>query len=182
MRSTIGDLEALPAIENLCTFFQHCDGERMILRLDRFKSELNLTIRLGHAFINAVAKTKFNGEEFLTFPFVRIACLAANLLSRVVEDGISKGLSIGDINGIATSSKRAVIKVIEADLQNISLWLDQMESHGCIAPNAADNILHRTMIRMVLLERKKAVVRSRRGRGSPWTRFGQRRPSIYWRP
>ena len=124
-------------VESICHWVLRYGGGAdesfpMVQFLQEFAKTYGGTLLLGEDFVRAVAHTEIKEESM---PFVRAACLAAQLTSPKVKDGFARLLSPGDVERLKTPGAQVRAREAEAAFRLGWPLYQQargMDKEGCV--------------------------------------------------
>ena len=101
--------------------------------------------------MTAIAFQDFK-EKTTTFPWLRAGCLAANLSSPIMKDGIGRLLHKSDIDKLKTPAMKATITSCEA---NLAMNYETIKKHNLHTTTEGKDLFARFLIRSTLFVCKK---------------------------
>ena len=111
----------------------------------------------GEEFLSAVYN--LNLMESVKVVHIKCACLATNLVTDKVVDGISRLLTKSDVDKLKGNKERTI--AISDMIDEAMRILDQALSDGYLSQEVSDSALAKFMVRCMLLITDKQKTRSR---------------------
>jgi hypothetical protein len=140
----------LATIAHYVKCFAGGDSFPIIRFLESYSGQYGCSLIIGEEFMSAVAYVDLKGDAGTTYPFLRAACLAAQLTSPKSADGISKLLTKSDVEKLKTKEMRPQVDLAEKTMAmgwNVisnaaTTGLDSSICNGCFGKFITRIILH----------------------------------------
>ena len=95
-------------------------GVPVIVFLDKFAKRYGENLRLGREFLVSVTYVKLDKDGIEGFPYIRIGCVATNLVSTKIVDSIAKTIVKSDVERLKHKDVRKTL--VEAELMLKTAW------------------------------------------------------------
>ena len=144
--------ESMPGIHAVCSYYKSTDGNKYLMKLDNFRSNYGLTVRLGNAFLEAVgsAMPPKVSKCLQTFPLLRTACIATQSVATVVEDGVAVLLTRHDVKKFFDTKHLAASKELEELFESLDVWCEEVVENGSAKSVDANGVYFAFCIRCIL--------------------------------
>ena len=153
--ATSADDKSIPGILAIAKFFGYDAGAPLVKRLEKFRSSLQLKVKMGGPYLQDVANMKFKGQCLKSFPFVRLGCMAVNLLTHKVEHGVGTCFTKADLTWLVNPTNYVAVDAFESKAMQLDGWLDSMMAEGTLGENDRCDIFFKFLIRNCLHLRQK---------------------------
>ncbi len=157
--------EYLDSIAFFAKHFGGGPGFPLVKLLETISKAGGITVSIGQEYLTFLCQLDFK-DKASTFPFLRCACLAVNLTSPKVLDGIGKLAVKTDLAALKAPALREVLVTAEGVLQ--TAW-DTLEKAGSHQTQKGMVAMGRLMVRTALFLMKK------QGKGREQVEFGSLR-------
>ena len=138
-----------PALGKYVRYYSGGASAPIVQWLDSFAKLYAENRRLGSEFMQAITDTVISDTK--SYPRLRQAFVACNLISPKIVDGVSKLLVKSDIQKLAKEQYRRDIDEAESDYELASKYLEACVEDGAISQATSDGIYGRFLVRVVLL-------------------------------
>ncbi|CAK0894290.1 unnamed protein product [Prorocentrum cordatum] len=154
-KATSAEEAPIQGILAIAKFYGHDAGMPLAIRLEKFRSSLQLKVKMGGAYLTDVAGMAFKGHGLKQFPFVRLGCMAANLLAHKVEYGVGVCFQKSDIAWFQSPTNHEAVSVLETSAMKLDERLGDMVFQGSMSENNRCDIFFKFLIRNWLHLREK---------------------------
>eukprot|EP00959_Pyramimonas_sp_CCMP1952_P353678 7410042-Pyramimonas_sp.AAC.1 len=110
---------------------------------------------MGGPYLVDIANMAFKGQSLKKLPFVRLGCMAVNLLTHKVEHDIGMCFQKSDLTWIQNPTNYAAVDAFESSAMQLDEWLESMVVEGQLGENDRCNIMFKFLIRNCLHLRQK---------------------------
>ena len=144
-------LQCIDTVSHYVMNFSGGDDMPLIHLLDSINKMYGSSLHLGTEFFDHITGMNFNDKE-CTFPFIRCACIAAQMHSPKSQDSIAKLLVRSDLDRLKAASAKQNLTAAE---KLLAISWDTVKQAGLTSTKDGVSLMARNLIRTALWLTKK---------------------------